>query len=355
MDLQGTTAIVTGGASGLGAATAAELAGRGVAVFAIDLESAIAKAPQVAGVQYMAADVTDPVGVQAAVDAADVHCLLRRPCSRHELVECIAGGLERRRAAPPPPRPGAPGPANGAEPRTALRARFERALGSLWVAFQPILSASRHRVYGYEALVRTEDPEIGNPGALFGLAEQLGRVAELDAAVRARVAALLPQAPRDATLMVNVHSRTLEDPLLYRGDDPLARHSHRIVLEITERSSLVETPDLGGRIARLRGLGYRLAVDDLGAGYAGLVSLALMTPDVVKFDMELVRDVHRSPTKAKLIGAMTTLCRELEVKTVAEGIECEEESERAGQLGCDYLQGFHFARPGRGFPLAESG
>lgn len=70
MDLQGTTAIVTGGASGLGAATAAELAGRGVAVFALDLPVSIEQAPRVAGVQYVPADVTDPVGVQAAVDAA---------------------------------------------------------------------------------------------------------------------------------------------------------------------------------------------------------------------------------------------------------------------------------------------
>ncbi len=97
-------------------------------------------------------------------------------------------------------------------------------------------------------------------------------------------------------------------------------------------------------------MGFRIAVDDLGAGYAGLTSFALLEPDFVKFDMALVRDVQTSPIRQKLIGSMTTLCREMGMRVVAEGIETVEERDTVMQLGCDLLQGFLLGRPGRAFP-----
>ena len=190
-------------------------------------------------------------------------------------------------------------------------------------------------------------------GAVDRVAEELGRISELDARIRTQVAREIPQAPAGALFMVNVHPRSLLDPKLFDGDDPLRAHSERVVLEITERSSLSETPDLAQVVGRLRDMGYRLAVDDLGAGYASLTSIALLMPNFVKFDMELVRDVHSSPTKAKLIRGMGALCEELEVRTVAEGIETPEERDCLIQLGCDLLQGYLFARPARGFAAPE--
>jgi EAL domain-containing protein (putative c-di-GMP-specific phosphodiesterase class I) len=97
-------------------------------------------------------------------------------------------------------------------------------------------------------------------------------------------------------------------------------------------------------------LGYRIAVDDLGAGYAGLNYLAMLEPDVVKLDIGLVRDIHKIPVKRKLVGSMIGLCRDLGIVVVAEGVETVEERDVLVELQCDLLQGFLFARPGKPFP-----
>jgi EAL domain-containing protein (putative c-di-GMP-specific phosphodiesterase class I) len=122
------------------------------------------------------------------------------------------------------------------------------------------------------------------------------------------------------------------------------------VLEITERAALEEVGNVRSRIATLRELGYRIAIDDLGAGYSGLASFAQLEPEAVKFDMFLVRDVHREPTKRKLLQSMMTLFREMGKLVIAEGVETPEERDTLAEIGCDLMQGYLFARPGKPFP-----
>jgi EAL domain-containing protein (putative c-di-GMP-specific phosphodiesterase class I) len=105
------------------------------------------------------------------------------------------------------------------------------------------------------------------------------------------------------------------------------------------------------RIARLRGLGFRIAVDDLGAGYAGLSTFALLEPEFVKLDMSLVRDIQGAPTKRSLVKAMIEVCRDLEVSLIAEGVETALERDALAELGCTLMQGYFFARPGPPFPV----
>jgi EAL domain-containing protein (putative c-di-GMP-specific phosphodiesterase class I) len=119
-----------------------------------------------------------------------------------------------------------------------------------------------------------------------------------------------------------------------------------VILEVTERASLEGIDDLPRRIKTLRSLGYRVAIDDLGAGYAGLTSFAVLEPDVVKLDMALVRGADQEPIKRKLIHSITTLCKELKILVVAEGVETEAERRTMAELGCDLLQGFLLGRPG---------
>ena len=233
-------------------------------------------------------------------------------------------------------------------------ASLDRSLTGVFMAFQPILVSTDKRVFGYEALVRTTDDVISNPGALFGVAEELDRVPEVERLIHRRVSERINAAPPNATILVNVHPQSLEADFLYSPNGPLAKHASRIVLEITERSSLSELDALDRRVAALRALGFRIAVDDLGAGYAGLTSFAMLNPDIVKFDMSMIRDIHLSRTKQRVIGSMTTLCRELGIQTVAEGIESPEECETVCQLGCDLLQGFYFARPEAQFVVPEA-
>jgi EAL domain-containing protein (putative c-di-GMP-specific phosphodiesterase class I)/CheY-like chemotaxis protein len=234
--------------------------------------------------------------------------------------------------------------------RTGLEVRFESALASIWIAYQPIVSWKTREVYGYEALLRSNEPLLATPGAVIDAAERLGRLPQLGRTIRDRVASKIDETPGDAAIFVNLHPHDLADETLFAPDSPLSRAASRVVLEITERASLDEFKDVTTRIADLRDLGFRIAIDDLGAGYAGLTSFAQLQPEVVKLDMSLVRDVHKEPVKRKLIAAMTSLCSEMGMLVVAEGIECVEERDTLAEAGCELMQGYLFAKPGRPFP-----
>ena len=168
---------------------------------------------------------------------------------------------------------------------------------------------------------------------------------EVGRAVRRSVAASLD--PLKCPVFVNIHPLELADEELLALDDPLASRASDVVLEITERASLEGIPDFRTRILNLRDVGYRIAVDDLGAGYAGLNTFAALEPDVVKLDMTLMRNCDKEPVKRKLIGSMAALCRDLGMQVVAEGIETPAERTWSSSSGCDFLQGYLIGRPGR--------
>lgn len=239
--------------------------------------------------------------------------------------------------------------------RAGLDARFGRALETLWMAYQPIVSQARRDLYAYEALVRTEEPTLRNPMDLFDTAERLRRLPELGRAIRHHVARSIPELPNEVRVFVNAHPADLEDLELYAADAPLSAFASRVVLEITERAALDQIGDLMPRLAQLRAMGYRIAIDDLGAGYAGLTSFAQLEPEVVKVDMSIVRGVERSGTKQKLIASIVSLCRDLKIDLIAEGIETVAERDTIIGLGGDLFQGYLYARPGKPFPTPDWG
>jgi len=232
----------------------------------------------------------------------------------------------------------------------ALEASLDRALGSLWMAYQPIVRSNDGSLFGYEALLRSGEPSLPHPGAVLDAAERLDRLPELGRAVRAAAAGPMPSAPPDVLLFVNLHSRDLLDSALLADDAPLSAIAHRVVLEITERASLDGVDDARTRMAELRKRGFRIAVDDLGAGYAGLTSFVTLEPELVKLDMTLVRGIDQHPTKRKLVSSVATLCRELGLLVVAEGVETREERDAVVECGCDLIQGYLVAKPGPPFP-----
>jgi EAL domain-containing protein (putative c-di-GMP-specific phosphodiesterase class I)/CheY-like chemotaxis protein len=231
-----------------------------------------------------------------------------------------------------------------------LEASFDSALANLWMAYQPIVRVSDRSLYGYEALMRSKEPSLPHPGAILDAAERLGRLHDVGRRVRAISPGPLPTAPESAFLFVNLHASDLADKTLVDPDSPLVRSASRVVLEITERATLDGLAGVEKRIAELREIGFRIAIDDLGAGYAGLTSFALLEPEVVKLDMSLVRDVEKMPIKAKLIQSLCSACRDLNVLVVAEGIETVRERDCLIDLGCDLFQGYLLARPGPAFP-----
>ncbi|HEU0030885.1 MAG TPA: EAL domain-containing protein [Kofleriaceae bacterium] len=227
-----------------------------------------------------------------------------------------------------------------------IATRFSRALERAWMAFQPIVDLSARRVYAYEALIRTDEESLKRPDVLIATAERLGRIHDLGRTVRHAVARAAAAAPPDVLLFVNVHGLELADEQLYAEANPLAPLASRVVLEITERVGL---DPIGGptQINMLRRLGFQIAVDDLGAGYAALGALASLEPEVVKLDMSLIRDLGRHARKRRVVGAIATLVRELGGTVVAEGVETEAERDAVLDCGITLMQGWLFARPAR--------
>ncbi|MCG8554558.1 MAG: EAL domain-containing protein [Proteobacteria bacterium] len=231
-----------------------------------------------------------------------------------------------------------------------LDSLFQQALTGVYIVYQPIVQWSGRRIIGYEALVRSREPALRHPGDLLDAAEQLGRLQELGTLVRTQCTRPLHYAPNDALLFVNLHPTELLDEALYAPNSPLALMANRVVLEITERAGLDQVRDVEARIAALRAMSFRIALDDIGAGYSSLLSLVALKPDIVKLDMELVRGVDRDATKREVIGWLVGLCRKLRSAVVAEGIETSAERDTLVALGCTLLQGFLFAKPAPPFP-----
>jgi EAL domain-containing protein (putative c-di-GMP-specific phosphodiesterase class I) len=231
--------------------------------------------------------------------------------------------------------------------RLDLMVRFEEALSTVHVVFQPIVRWHDRTIFAHEALVRSNSPTLGRAGDLCAAAETLGRLHELGRIVRSAVAETMQHLDPTDLIFVNVHPSELDNDDLMSTSSPLAAFATRIVLEVTEWAALDTRPHLPSRLTTLRHLGYRFALDDLGAGYAGLTSFAQLRPEVVKLDMSLTRGIAQEPTKRKLVQSMIALGQDLGVLVVAEGVETPEERDTLVALGCDLLQGYLFARPGQ--------
>lgn len=226
-----------------------------------------------------------------------------------------------------------------------LETCFDRALERLWIAYQPIVLASEQRVCGYEALLRSAEESLPGPAAILSAAERLHRLPALGRRIREAAPRLLES--RDELLFVNLHPDDLSDESLYDDARALSKIASQVVLEITERAPLDGVKNIRPRIQKLRNAGFRIAIDDLGAGYAGLNTFASVEPDIVKLDMSLTRDIHESDTKKRIVSSMILLCRDLGTKVVAEGIETTAERDVLVDLGVDMLQGFLFGKPQR--------
>jgi len=229
--------------------------------------------------------------------------------------------------------------------RAGLEVRFERALQQLYMVFQPVVSWTTRSVFAYEAYVRSSEPSLLSPRDLFDSAERLGRLGELTARIHQLCSQQLETLPEYALLFVNLHVKDLIGFTDFLRNSALMPVANRVVLELTERAALDQIPDVQAHIAELRQHGFRIALDNIGSGYAGLNSFTLLDPDIVKLDNVLVRDLDCSPTKRRLIASMTRLCSDLGMQVVAEGIESAPERDALVELGCDLMQGFLFAHP----------
>lgn len=230
--------------------------------------------------------------------------------------------------------------------RAGIEAKLDRALRSLWMAYQPIVRADGATL-GFEALLRCEEPVLPHPGAVLKAAERVRRTHDVGRAVRDLVASDIQRDADAATVVfVNLHPEDLLDPMLYLPSGPLSRLASRVVFELTDRASLDDIRDVQIRVERLRALGFRIAIDDLGAGEAGLGAFNQIEPEFVKLDMSLVRGADRDRSKVRIVESLVHLCHDMGKAVIAEGVETVEERSAMVNSGCDFMQGYYFGRPG---------
>lgn len=215
---------------------------------------------------------------------------------------------------------------------------------ALTTVVQPIVELASGRVIGYEALARFPESAGWPPDRWFAAADQVGLGTRLEtAAVRAALR-LAPAVPEGRTLAVNVSASALLD-----GTDVAellsGRHAHRLVLELTEHQA-AENPDaLTERLGELRAAGIQIAVDDAGAGYAGLEWILRLRPEVLKLDRTLVGGVSEHAGRQAMCEAMVRFTDRTAARLVAEGVETTADRRTLRTLGVSHAQGFLLGRP----------
>jgi EAL domain-containing protein (putative c-di-GMP-specific phosphodiesterase class I) len=293
-------------------------------------------------VRMVLSGTMDPRTISRAVNEAGVFRYLLKPCTPADLGLAVEQALEAHVVHK-----------SGAQPKRR-DVDIDEALKRLHMVMQPIYASRGGEVFAHEALVRLPEDMHASAGDLLDAADASGRLWEVERAIRASIASVIQTRPGGSSLFVNLHPRSLLDPQLYATRDPLAPLADAIVLEITERGSLEEVDDLRQRVTSLRALGYRVAIDDMGSGYSGLTAFTTILPDFVKFDRELIRAMHSTPSKHKLVRSIAAVCRELNITTVAEGVEDENDLLAAREMGCNLLQGYLLGRPAEAFCTVAS-
>jgi EAL domain-containing protein (putative c-di-GMP-specific phosphodiesterase class I) len=228
--------------------------------------------------------------------------------------------------------------------------------GAFTMAYQPIVYLNTGEISHYEALTRFTQP--GNTGETVEFVERFGISDAFDLAVAVKVIAAVEESTvQNSHIAFNISGRTISSPAtfgLLAG--MLARKralAPRLTIEITESSEIVDLVAANKAVQTLRAMGFRVGLDDFGAGAASLQYLHGLTVDFVKFDGSLVKKIGRSKRDETLLIGVINLCRELGVHTVAEFLETPDQVARAKEMGFDLGQGHYFGAAGQSLSMAS--
>ncbi len=226
------------------------------------------------------------------------------------------------------------------------------------IALQPIVDLVRGTPHAYEALARFDQGggfkrsdrernlvrEADGPLAWFTLADRFGCRRDLERTCARAALTRLGDVPDGAGLTVNLSPDMLDDELLLelveRTDG-----AERLVLEITERQAVAAEAQVAAALARWRACGVTFAVDDVGAGHAGLGQLALVRPEYLKLDRTVVQGMRESPDRATFVRSLTEYVQSSHTRVVAEGIETDADLTAVRDAGIELVQGFLLGRP----------
>ncbi len=225
------------------------------------------------------------------------------------------------------------------------------------MAFQPIVDSDTRTVFAYEALVRGVDGE--------GAAAVIARVRpeqsyRFDQTCRVKAIETAAALGMPCRLSINFNPNAVYEPatcirLTLAAANKCAFPTDKLVFEITETERIHDTTHVVKIIKDYQRRGFLTAIDDFGAGYAGLNLLADFQPNIVKIDMALVRNVDREPARRAIVNGIVATCHALDCRIVAEGVETVEEYKALRDMGIGLFQGYLLARPGlETLPVVEA-
>lgn len=232
---------------------------------------------------------------------------------------------------------------------------------NLATVYQPIISLKNGDIFGYEALSRgPADSSLYSPGVLFPLAEKSGYLYPIEKITRQLAIERFAGFSPEQKLFLNFNPQIVNDPQFAGGQtkailEKRGLRPQNIVWEITERTSIKDFTTFKHALEHYRKQGYLIAIDDAGAGYSSLQSIAELQPDFIKIDMSLVKGIAGCPVKQALLETFVTFASKINSALIAEGIEEEEDLKTLKRLGVTYGQGFYIAKPAYPLPQVKGG
>jgi len=291
-----------------------------------------------------------PEFLAAAIDTVNegaVGCL-RTPVDEFELHAVILRAMEARRW-----RKAAWTQMFEAQ-RVAQQARTDlltmrKVMDELFMVYQPVIWARNGQTAGVEALVRSTHAAGPNAPSILRLAEATSQQDSLDRRIFKTVTEDVERTRCPHAILVNLSVDALMRGTLGRPGDPLLGMAHRTILEVSEEGRISDREALRAEVRRLRDVGYRFAVDDIGTGCDHLARVLTIEPEIYKLDRLALAGCDSDERKRRYVRSIVDLAHGEGALVVAEGIERPEEQQVATELGCDLLQGYLLGMPSRRF------
>ena len=217
--------------------------------------------------------------------------------------------------------------------------------------YEPIVTVESKTVFGYEALARgPQGSDLHSPLVMFGLAEEEDLVFELDCLCRTSGLKGAVGLPEGTKLFLNIRPTTIHDPN-FRAERLIQTLREcelsptDVVFEVSEQESIANFEAFKEVRDYYRDLGFQFALDDTGAGHAGLEALVEISPDFIKVDRSFVSGIDQDPVRKTMLGALQTVSEKTNSRLIAEGLDTLEELETLGELGIEFGQGWLFGKP----------
>jgi EAL domain-containing protein (putative c-di-GMP-specific phosphodiesterase class I) len=217
--------------------------------------------------------------------------------------------------------------------------------------FQPIINLKTCDLLGYEALSRgPKDSQLKDPLKLFDLARKNNLLFALEKVTRENALLKAKDLSADYNIFINIDPQVVYDQNFKSGVtkdilEQLSISQENIVIELTEKTCIDDFETFELALNNYQKQGYKIAIDDTGAGYSGLQSLVSISYNYIKLDHSLIKEINQDKVKQELLKSLLRFSKFIDCKIIAEGIETKEEFKTLTKLGITYGQGYFIARP----------